>query len=95
MPLEHPDLIYYQNALTDAARAAIAKIDELYPVGSIIEATMGGTRIRLEITATKLGDWNPLHETTYIYGRNIKTGRPRKLSVTYKAHEIITLSKPA
>ena len=93
LPLEHPDLIDYERALTDAARSAIARIDELYPVGSVIEATMGNARIRLEITATKLGSWNPLYETTYIYGKNIKTGRQRKLSVTYEAHEIITLSK--
>ena len=94
LPIEHPELLDFENALTQAAKVIIAKIDELYPIGSIIEANMGNARIRMEVTGTKLGSWCPLHETTYIYGKNIKTGKPRKLSVTHDSHEIITLSRP-
>jgi hypothetical protein len=88
---EHETIEVAFAAYKAAAEALIAEIKSKYPVGTIISCCLGKHRVKLEITGHSSSYW---YEPQMLYGKNVKTGKSRKVSATYEGSEIITLSTP-
>lgn len=74
-----------------AAERLMTVTERVYPIGAIIDATMGRARIRAEVIR-HAGHTN--HEPAAIIVRNVDTGKNRRLSASFDDHDIEIVSLP-
>jgi hypothetical protein len=73
----------YQNALA----ALTTAVKTSYPVGTVIDVTIGHARIRAEVIAHR--SWSDPR----VFVRNIETGATRKFTATDERCKVVVISK--
>jgi len=87
--IEHGSIAKANLAYESAAKALQAEVASKYPLGSRISCYLGkDIPVTLEVTGHS---WSWWHEPAMIHGRNVKTGKQRKVLATSESANIITL----
>lgn len=87
--LEHESIAQAYAKHEQAAKALQAEVASKYPIGSRISCYLGkDIPVTLEVTGHS---WSWWHEPAMIHGRNVKTGKQRKVLATSESANIITL----
>ncbi|MFW6217425.1 MAG: hypothetical protein ACOC4K_00370 [Verrucomicrobiota bacterium] len=85
-------LVRLDEEFRNACRALCDAAKETLPAGTIIEATLGRSRVRGEVVSHAEG-WS-----TYYAGsvnvRNLKSGKIRRVIPHYDGHEVTVVSLP-
>ena len=85
-------LVRLDEEFRNACRALCDATKQELPVGTIIEATLGRSRVRGEVVGHAEG-WS-----TYYAGsvnvRNLKSGKIRRVTPHYDGHEVTVISLP-
>lgn len=80
-----------QRKYQAAAEDLVLAVMEMFPAGSVIECSVGRSRITGEVESAG-GCW--WHRPGGISIKNLKTGRQRRISATAKSHDIKIISTP-
>lgn len=87
--LEHESIAQAYAKHEQAAKDLQAEVAAKYPLGSRISCYLGkDIPVTLEVTGHS---WSWWHEPAMIHGRNVKTGKQRKVLATSESANIITL----
>lgn len=62
------------------------------PVGTVLEATLGRSRIRGEVVSHAEG-WSAYYAGS-VYVRNMRSGKIRRVNPHYDGHEVVVVSTP-
>jgi hypothetical protein len=87
-----PRLVRLNEEFRNACRALCDAAKEILPVGTIIEATLGRSRIRGEIVS-HAQSWSTLYAGS-VNVRNLKSGKIRRVTPHYESHEVTVISLP-
>lgn len=85
-------LVRLDRDFRDACRALCDAAKEELPVGTILEATLGRSRIRGEVVSHAEG-WSTYYAGS-INVRNLKSGKIRRVTPHYDGHEVTVVSLP-
>lgn len=78
--------------LCDAVRALCHAVQQELPVGTVIEATLGRSRIRGEVVGHAEG-WSATYAGS-VDVRNVKSGKIRRVTPHDPCHEVTVISFP-